>query len=283
MTDSIFTQASKSSAQNADLLADRYAWLAVILFVLLSLLIEGTTKQMEIARSGATFPGGAAAEWLFEISSHLAIIAMAWVVPLWLYRYPLSLRNWRRRLPNYLAAFILFSVGHILLMVAIRKVVWPMIAAGQYEFGLLTFEPWAYEMRKDMFSFVLVLSTFVTSRHISALNEERGAARADAKVTGQLRLKSGGRQIIVPAEDVISASAAGNYVDLRTQTGHHFVRLTLSELYAVLNDAGVDPVRLHRSHLTVRAHLREIGASDVSLSTGERLPLGRSYRAALRG
>jgi hypothetical protein len=261
--------------------ADVTSWIVVIIFALLSLLIEGTTKQMDIARYGVLEPGGLAGQWLYEISSHAVLLVFAVIVPFWLNRFPLSLSNWRMRIPHYIAAFLIMSVGHILLMVAIRHAVWPLIAEGRYNFGLTSFEPWAYEMRKDFSSFLSLLGIFITSRHMYALMEERSATRDDAKTTGRLTLKSGGRQIFVPADEVVYASAAGNYVELYTQSGSHFVRLTLSELSKLLEQAGVEPVRLHRSHLTVRTHLREIGPADAQLSTGLRLPVGRSYRAAL--
>lgn len=261
--------------------ADRSAWLTVIGFIGLSLVIEGTTKQMEFARSGTVGAGGMAAEWLFVISSHMALIVMTAIIPIWLARYPLALSNWRARVPHYVAAFLIFSVGHIVLMVATRVIIWPLIGDGTYQFGLLELEPWAYEMRKDVFSFVLVLGTFITARQIAVLNEERQATRADAQTTRRLVLKAGGRQIIVPADEIVSASAAGNYVELHTINTRHFVRLTLSELAHLLDDAGAEPVRLHRSHLTVRAHLRDIGPVDARLSNGERVPVGRRYRAAL--
>jgi hypothetical protein len=262
--------------------ADLYSWALVLLFVTLSLLIEGTTEQMDIVRYGASDPGGITAQWLYQTSSHFALLLVTMIVPFWLNRFPLSLSNWRRRIPHYSLAFLLFSVGHIVLMVALRHAAWPLIAEGHYNFGLLRIEPWAYEMRKDFGSFLSLLGIFITSRHISALDEERRAARDDAQATGQLTLKSGGRHILVPADQVVYASAAGNYVELHTENGRHFVRLTLSELENLLDQAGAKPVRLHRSHLTVRAYLREVGPSDAQLTNGLRLPVGRSYRAAFR-
>ncbi len=274
---------TKRTQNPIDRRADLHSWVIVLVFLTLSLIVEGTTEQMEIARQGGPRePGSITAQWLYEASSHIALIAVAALIPIWLNRFPLSLSNWGRRLPNYAAAFLLFTVGHILLMVAMRHAVWPFIAQGHYDFGLLRIEPWAYEMRKDLFTFLSMLGVFVTSRHIAVLDEERRAAREDAQMTGRLTLKSGGRQIFVPANEIVHASAAGNYVEVHTESGRHFVRLTLSELQTLLSEAGVEPVRLHRSHLTVRDHLRDVGPTDANLSTGVRLPVGRSYRTGLQ-
>lgn len=261
--------------------ADRYSWALVLGFIGLSFLIEGTTGHMEFIRHGPQDASGLAGQWLYEFSSHIVLIGVAAIVPLWLDYFPLSLSTWKRRIPHYALAFLIFTVLHILLMVAIRHAVWPFIAEGRYEFGLLRLEPWAYEIRKDVFTFLSLLGVFMASRHIAAMDEERLAAREDAQSTGQLTLKSGGRQILIPADQVIYASAAGNYVELYLTEGRHFVRLTLSELNKLLTEAGAQPVRLHRSHLTVRPHLREIGPAEAVLSTGTRLPIGRSYRQLL--
>jgi len=273
---------SKALQNPTDRRADIRSWIIVLVFVSLSLLIEGTTEQMEIARRGTVDPGDVAEQWLYQASSHIGVIVMTALIPIWLNRFPLGMANWKRRLRDYALAFLLFTVGHILLMVAIRHAVWPLIAEGCYEFGLLRIEPWAYEMRIDLFTYLMILGTFIGTRQVTALEEEREAVREDAHMTGRLTLKSGGRQIFVPANEVVYASAAGNYVEVHTESGRHFVRLTLSELQTLLSEAGVEPVRLHRSHLTVRDHLRDVGPTDANLSTGVRLPVGRSYRTGLQ-
>jgi len=261
--------------------SDRYAWGLILALIFLSLLIEGTTEQMEIARHGVTDAGGLAAQWLYELSSHFSLIIAALTVPVWLKYFPISLSNAGRRIPIYIAGFLTFTVIHILLMVAIRHLAWGFIEEGRYNFRLLSIEPWAYEMRKDVFTYILILSTFLTARHIGVMQEELLAARQDAKQTGRLSLKSSGRTITLPAEDITHAKSSGNYVEIHTKSGMHFIRITLAELETLLRDAKADPVRLHRSYLTTRENLREFNASGALLSTGIRLPVGRKYKSNL--
>ncbi|MEL6687507.1 MAG: hypothetical protein AAFP97_07780 [Pseudomonadota bacterium] len=92
----------KSAHQNPDRESDRISWVIVIFFVTLSLLIEGTTTQMEWARNNIWEPGGIRAQWMFEITSHLAILVSGLIIPFWLDRFPLSLSNWKRRIPHYI-------------------------------------------------------------------------------------------------------------------------------------------------------------------------------------
>lgn len=263
--------------------SDRAAWLLIIALLVLSCLIEVRSSHMEFIRDGIERPDWFAKEWLYEITSHVAMAIAALMVPLWLNRFPVSVSNIYRRLPIYGLGFALFTIAHIGLMVAMRSALWPGLFEGHYEFGITRAEPWLYEIQKDVFSFILIVSTFITARHMNVLREEVRAARTDAKQTGQLSLKSGGRVIVLPAAEVVYATSAGNYVDLHTQTGSHFVRLTLTELQTLLDEAGAQPIRLHRSHLTTRASLREIGPAGALLKTGTRLPVGRKYRAALQG
>lgn len=263
--------------------SDRYAWGLILALLCLSLFIEGTTEHMEIARHGATDAGGLKAQWLYEITSHLSLAFAALTVPFWLNRFPISLSNISQRLPIYIVGFLVFTTLHILLMVGMRHLFWGLISEGRYEFGLLSVEPWAYEVRKDVFSYLLILSTFLTARVIGVMQEELEAARQDAKRTGWLSLKSGGRVITLPADEIVHAKSSGNYVEVHTADGMHFIRITLSELETLLRKAEAEPVRVHRSYLTTREHLRAYDANGAELSTGIRLPVGRKYKAALAG
>jgi len=264
-----------------DKTSDRYAWGLILALLCLSLLIEGTTEQMEIARRGVNDADGLRAEWLYEISSHFALIIAAASIPFWLNLFPVSLTNAGRRIPIYAIGFFVFTVVHILLMVGLRHLFWGLIGEGRYNFGLLTIEPWAYEVRKDVFSYLLILSTFLTARLIGVMRQELEASRQDARQTGRLSLKSGGRTITLPADEIVHAKSSGNYVEIYTGTGMHFIRITLAELEVLLRDAAADPIRLHRSYLTTREHLRGFDSNMALLSTGQSLPIGRKYKSEL--
>lgn len=267
--------------KSTDYHSDRYAWALILALLLLSLLIEGTTEQMEIARRGTADAGSLAGEWLYEISSHFSILIAALTILFWINRFPISLSNAVHRIPVYVFGFVVFTMLHVLLMVGIRHIFWGFVADGHYNFGLFMLEPWAYEVRKDVFTYLLILSTFLTARHIGALREELKVAREDAKRTGRLSLKAGGRTLVLPADEIIHAKSSGNYVELYTKAGMHFIRITLAELEVLLREAAVEPVRVHRSYLTTREHLVAFDAKDVLLSTGLRLPIGRKYKSGL--
>ena len=89
---------------------------------------------------------------------------------------------------------------------------------------------------------------------------------------------------LVPAADVASFEAQGNYVKLTTGTGQHLLRITMSEL-----ERRLDPkrfARIHRSTMVNIDRIKEItpawhGDFEVLLHDGQRLRLSRNFRERL--
>lgn len=97
-------------------------------------------------------------------------------------------------------------------------------------------------------------------------------------------IKSGEGYRLVPAADVASFEAQGNYVRLTTGTGHHLLRITMAEL-----EKRLDPkrfARIHRSTMVNIDRIKEItpawhGDFEVRLHDGQRLRLSRNFRDRL--
>jgi len=93
-----------------------------------------------------------------------------------------------------------------------------------------------------------------------------------------------GRSLIVPLSQVLRLSAAGNYVEVHTDSARHLIRATLSRLAQRL-----DPdefVRVHRSHLIRAESIAQIaprahGDSLLTLRDGTEVLLSRRYRQLL--
>lgn len=88
------------------------------------------------------------------------------------------------------------------------------------------------------------------------------------------------------AADVERVVAAGNYVELRVGQKTVLWRRPLKEVEALLAPHGF--VRVHRSVLVRRDRVRAVegspsGALSLTLADGERLPVGRQFREAVRG
>ena len=262
----------------ADRRADRRTYLFFGIFLVASFIVLSLSDQHDLRRAGAANPD---LPWLSQATSHVVVLALTPFITLVLSRYPLS--AWRRSLPMHLAAVCLFSFTHILAMVALRKLLTPLVFGTPYEFGLADPSVWLYEFRKDILSYALIATIFATNRLVEQRGLEAKAAAMDASERHRLTLKSGGRTYFVDAMDIIRVKAASNYVEVVTPARTYLARATLAELEKLLEAAGGRHVRVHRSHIVNLDRVTQItptGEGDVTLTldSGEHVPGSRRYR-----
>lgn len=260
----------------ADRVADRWALAGFVVFMLASFVIQATSIQLE-ARHAWLEP------WLREAASHLSLLCLVPFFPRILDIAPISLRNWRRWLPIHLAACFGFIVLHVLGFVILRKLTYPVFLGHEYTFGLADPLNWIYEGRKDAYGYAITMGMFALARMAMQNRLEARAADEVASREHRLMLKSGGRTLLVNAGDVIHAKAAGNYVEIATASKVHLVRMTLTELERLLEEAGGHHVRVHRSHIVHLDHVVVItptgeGDAVIEMDTGESVPGSRRYR-----
>ena len=110
---------------------------------------------------------------------------------------------------------------------------------------------------------------------------ERASASAHLQ---RFVIKSGEGYRLVPAGDVASFEAQGNYVRLKTGNGQHLLRITMAELEKRLDPARF--ARIHRSTMVNIERIKEItpawhGDFEVLLTDGQRLRLSRNFRDRL--
>jgi two-component system LytT family response regulator len=118
-------------------------------------------------------------------------------------------------------------------------------------------------------------------RRLLELIAERAAAQTHLQ---RFVIRSGEGYMFVPAADVASFEAQGNYVRLTTGSGHHLLRITMAEL-----EKRLDPTRfarIHRSTMVNIDRIKEItpawhGDFAVVLQDGQRLRLSRNFRDRL--
>ena len=114
--------------------ADRFLrhrrWFEVgfwVVAVSLSAIGNTITVSMEMTRAGLPHHPLEPAIW--EWSSNLVLLALVPAIVVFTRRFPLHLDTWRRQLPWYVVASAVYSVLHVLAMVAVRKAVYA--AAGE--------------------------------------------------------------------------------------------------------------------------------------------------------
>lgn len=253
------------------------------LFSIAGMVVDVLSYVTEMERAGAVPQAG---QMLFgELTSRLVIIGLMVPMIMLVIRLPLTVDSWRVRLPYYVAAGVAFSVVHILLMVLLRKLFWPFLFEGSYDF--VTHHPFIteflYEFRKDIVTFAILITLIYAFKNHSDLRQELQAAKHEAAHTHRLVLKCGGRQVFLNASSVEAAQAAGNYVEVMADGQVYLARMTLAALAERLALAKVPVIRTHRSWLVNEEHIREVraageGQQTVILASGEKVPVSRRYR-----
>ena len=137
----------------------------------------------------------------------------------------------------------------------------------------------------------LALALSRAATHITAHDQGQIFDRVEGLVrsmekgrsANKLVLKASGSFLFLDSSEIMWIESAGNYAKIHCLDKMHLHRSTMGDLVELL-DPGMF-VRIHRSYVINRTHLREISrASDSSdsvavLQSGQVLPIGRSYRA----
>jgi two-component system LytT family response regulator len=120
------------------------------------------------------------------------------------------------------------------------------------------------------------------ARRLDALTTER--AEQPQGYLQRIAVKSGGRIVLVAAQDVDWIEAADNYVRLHAAGTEHLLHASLSSLEARLDPRAF--LRVHRSAVVRVERIRELralshGEYRLVLADGTELTSGRRYRAGL--
>jgi len=278
-------RAMNRTGHEHDRAADWRAWrtsLAVGVCALLGVwVILALSVQDEMARAGQTGP--AYYPWVIEGTSIIVTLVLLPAI-LWLgVVFPLEPGRWRTSLAAHGAGLAVYSVVHVLAMTGLRSAVWAVFYDEAYTLSGTLLNTYVYELRKDIGAYIAFQTAFFLVRSVEHARLQARAATADARAEKIITLHCGGRELRLPAGELVAARAAGNYVEVRTRTGTHLARITLGGLIDLLREAGAEPVRLHRSHIAIRSAIRELvpdgqGGARARLDNGDVLPVSRNYR-----
>ncbi|WP_421784700.1 LytTR family DNA-binding domain-containing protein [Hyphobacterium sp.] len=225
--------------------------------------------------------------WVLEGTSLIVILPLFYFVRRMERLAPIGASRWALALPVHFAGSLVFAAITIAWMAGFRATVWPVLFDHPYDlFNDTPLQVVIYEYRKLLPGYVGPLALIYVFRQIEMGTLELEAARQHARSTQRLTLKCGGRILRIEADRFISAKAAGNYAEIRLETGEHLARITLAELQTQLASAGVEAIRVHRSWLVNEAAIAEIaptGEGDIvlTLTNGDQVPGSRRYRDRL--
>ncbi len=216
---------------------------------------------------------------LWELSSTVALFALCPVIFVLYRRYSPARLGLVRFLALQVPIVLVFSMLHVAGMVAIRYAGYAF-AGMHYDFGhgRLPLEL-LYEGRKDCLSYAIDMGIFWVADRLAA-------AQAPPKAPERLEVRADGRVVYFEPAEILWVEAAGNYVELHVagRASPLLVRGTLAEYETRLDGAGF--VRIHRSRLLNRSHIRSVetthsGDVTVTLSNGQTIIGSRRYRDAL--
>ncbi|WP_333911317.1 LytTR family DNA-binding domain-containing protein [Xanthomonas hortorum] len=228
----------------------------------------------------------------WELSSATASLLLLPLL-LWLCRrWPLHADVWRRRIPLYMAAGLVWWLLHVSGMVLLRKLVYLAVGA-HYDFGGWRLQ-WVYELSKDLRTFALLVALQHTlawygrrrqgEAHLLAAPDE-GAPVEPLDRPHRFLVRKLGRDFLVATADIEWVQASGNYVNLHVRCHDYPLRSTMAAIEAKLDPAMF--VRIHRSYLVKLTRVQAIeplesGDARVHLTDATVLPCSRRYLAALR-
>lgn len=243
------------------------------------------TMVDEAERVAASYD--ARAFWVLEISSTFVVLLLMPLVGLLEREAPRFSERWRLALVVYAVASIVFSLLHVAGMWAIRALAFASLLGQPSDFLAGGFGDLVYEYRKDLIPFAIMLLLFGLVRRGEEIQRDAAVARAESRRSGTLVLKSGGRRVFVDRSTFLSATAAGNYVELQLGQTSHLVRITLAALLRQLSDIGIEVLQVSRSELVNSARVRELrperdGDFLVLLDDGTQRRGSRRYRPEAR-
>jgi len=269
-----------------DVDADRLSFLWFAGFMTAFLAVDILSKLTEYRRDGVGSEPLYFA--IYETTSVVVLLALfpaiAWLTS----RATPGQHQWSFVFGAHGAASILFSLIHVGLMVALRKLAFALFLPVSYNFSDYLPRDLIYEYRKDVLTYALFVFFITFGRQLAQQRREIAAAREDAKKSHRLTLKCGGRSIWITASDVRWVKSASNYVEVAANGKTHLGRATLTAIENQLNDAGVSALRVHRSYIVNADHIQQInptGEGDVKIemSDGAVIPGSRRYRDRLPG
>jgi hypothetical protein len=265
---------------------DRQGLLLAAAFMFSYALVNASTALIDAERRGASLP--TAQPFVEELTSVAVLVALFPLLAAFVRRVPISSEGWPRSIVLHALGSVVFSALHVAGMVLLRKALFPLLLGQPYSFFEQPLRDALYEYRKDAITYATFVLVLQLLRQLAEHRREIAAARADARQSGRITLKSGGRTIWIDAKTFDWAEAAGNYVEVKAAGRSHLARIGLSALETLLRDAGLDVTRIHRSFLVNRAKVAEVeptgdGDFRARMADGAVLRGSRRYRENLTG
>lgn len=187
-----------------------------------------------------------------------------------------------------------FSVSHVVFMVALRKLAY-LMSERSYDFGVWISE-FVYEYRKDVWGYITLVTFYYIARfgyqrligEASLIKSDTSLPEVESEALAlpdYLLVKKLNKEFLVKVSDVQRVEASGNYINLHTHVGVYPLRYTLSRFCKEGAMHGF--VRVHRSHAVRIPSIQSITYDDtgdglITLNNGQTVLLSRRYKDSLK-
>ena len=252
--------------------------------------VNSIVTIMDVQRVGLRFASWQPVVW--EFSSALMSLALVPLLVAFTRRHPLQWTGWRLQLLRHAAASVVFSLVHVLGMVALRMLVYATQGEA-YDFGSWPREL-AYEYLKDVRSYAFMVAAIETYRWFVRRMQgearlldppEEGEAAEPVERPERFLVRKLRREFLVNAADIEWIQASGNYVNLRVRGHDYPLRSTIAGI-----EARLDPdrfTRVHRSYMVNLGHVASIepldtGDARIHMRDAAVVLCSRRYRNGLR-
>lgn len=267
----------------------RRLWASYALALLIAAGLGASSFWIEDTRNGIALPG-----WCYAVTELTSVSVLFSLTPLllrWTAKLDPARLGWPRTIGGHLFGFVLGSAAHIAGMAALRYLLFPLFGQsygfgrpGQLGLQLL------YEIRKDAVIYLgmvaLIWLAAAARRRMTVIVQERIVETpVPAMSAARLEIRDGAKREWIDPAEILWAEAAGNYVELHLNGRSLLQRQTLASLEDELAAQGF--VRIHRSRLLNRRHLRDVqsqssGDFTVTLSDGRQIAGSRRWRDSLK-
>jgi hypothetical protein len=271
-----------------------YSYLLFALYLLINNSINASSVWMEHHRD----PFSTLQWWeplLWEYSSAAGTLILMPALAWFFRRVPPRFNAIGLQLSLHFVASLLFCIGHISLMVALRKLVYGLLGRG-YDFGPLARE-FFYEYRKDVWGYLFLLALFHLAQFVyrrlkgdamligAEQNEDTTAVNQNSTTPEHFLVRKLDKEFLVKVDDIDWLESSGNYVNLHSKGRIYPLRATLANTVDLLQHKGFS--RIHRS-LAINHHaIHSIsydpsGDGEILLNSGEKLNLSRRFKDEFR-
>ena len=274
-----------------------YSYLAFALYLLLNNSINASSVWMEHNRD----PFSTLQWWeplLWEYSSAVGTLMLMPFLVWFFHKVPPRFHAMGLQLSLHFVTSLVFCIGHISLMVTLRKLVYGLLGRG-YDFGPLARE-FFYEYRKDVWGYLFIFALFQLGQFVyrrlkgdaMLIGAEQNEDTQDITTSHQSNtapehflVRKLDKEFLVKVADIDWLESSGNYVNLHSKGRIYPLRATLTNTVELLQHKGFS--RIHRSLAVNHQAIDSIsydssGDGEILLHSGERLNLSRRFKDEFR-